>query len=215
MPFPAFSAGHFQEINTKENAIISCLIYIPGVKLSAGKVLTGKKDETVRPPWRLHAKGEMSTLQTGKDTNIINKFINYPDLMIKTFSENKNICFPDFTCTHGRMCAYGRYAPEFVDLILSLNCRFPTSRNPHFGNEGECKNFLMKKKTKHFPINGLVLSLALKQRLWVSRKGLLEHVASKFQFLSRNQRIPLTGSILASINPNFNVLDHQNGDIDR
>ena len=27
MPFPAFSAGHFQEINTKENAVISCLIY--------------------------------------------------------------------------------------------------------------------------------------------------------------------------------------------
>ena len=108
-------------------------------------MLTGKKDETVRPPWRLHAKGEMSTLQTGKDTNIINRFINYPDLMIETFSGNKNICFPDFTCTHGLMCSYGRYAPEFVDLILSLNCQFPTSRNPHFGNEGKCKNFLMKK----------------------------------------------------------------------
>ena len=45
MSFPAFSAGHSQEINTKENAIISCLIYISGVKLSAVKVqlLTGKK----------------------------------------------------------------------------------------------------------------------------------------------------------------------------
>ena len=38
MSFPAFSAGHFQKINTKENAIISCLIYISGVKLSAVKV---------------------------------------------------------------------------------------------------------------------------------------------------------------------------------
>ena len=56
---------------------------------------------------------------------------------------------------------------------------------------------------------------ALKQRLRVTRNGLMEHVANKFQFLSRNQRTPLTGIILASIYPNFNVLDHQNGEIDR
>ena len=83
------------------------------------------------------------------------------------------------------MRVYGRYAPEFViiiDLILSLNCPFPTSRNPHFGSEGKCKNFLVKMsficlkiKKNHFPINGLALNLALKQRLWVSRNGLLEH----------------------------------------
>ena len=120
------------------------------------------------------------------------------------------------------MLVYGRYAPEFViiiDLILSLNCPFPTSRNPQFGNEGKCKNFLVKMsficmKKKHFPINGLASSLALKEKLRVTWNGLLEHVASKFQFLSRNQRTPLTGSILASINPNVNVLDHQNGEID-
>ena len=86
--------------------------------------------------------------------------------------------FPDFTCTYGRMRVYGRYAPEFViiiELILSLNCPFPTSRNPHFGSEGKCKNFLvkmsficMKKKQKHFPINGLAPSVALKQKLRVT-----------------------------------------------
>ena len=132
--------------------------------------------------------------------------------------------FPDFTCTYGRMRLYGRYAPEFViiiELILSLNCPFPTSRNPHFGSEGKCKNFLVKmnficmKKKKNFPINGLAPNVALKQKHRVTWNGLLEHVASKFQFLSRNQRTPLTGSILASINPNVNVLDHQNGEIDR
>ena len=30
---PAFSAGHFQEIKTKENAVISCLFY-PSLVLS-------------------------------------------------------------------------------------------------------------------------------------------------------------------------------------
>ena len=147
----------------------------------------------------------------------------YQSSRSKTLSGIKNISFPDFTCTYGRMLVYGRYAPEFViiiDLILSLNCPFPTSRNPHFGNEGKCKNFLVKMsficmKKKHFPINGLASSLALKHKLRVTWNGLLEHIASKFQFLSRNQRTPLTGSILASINPNVNVLDHQNGEIDR
>lgn len=74
---------------------------------------------------------------------------------------------------------------------------------------------LHEKKKKHFPINGLAPSVALKQKLRVTWNGLLEHVATKFQFLSRYQRTPLTGSILASINPNVNVLDHQNGEIDR
>ena len=27
MPFPAFSAGHFRQINTQENAEVSCLFY--------------------------------------------------------------------------------------------------------------------------------------------------------------------------------------------
>ena len=146
---------------------------------------------------------------------------------MKTLSGNKNISFPDFTCTYERMRVYGRYAPEFVIffyLILFLNCPFLTSRNPHFGNEGKCKNFLVKMSFICMKIKKSILLLmashlancfALKQRLRVTRNGLMEHVANKFQFLSRNQRTPLTGIILASIYPNFNVLDHQNGEIDR
>ena len=34
MPFPAFSAGHFLQINTYENAVVSCLFY-PSLVLSA------------------------------------------------------------------------------------------------------------------------------------------------------------------------------------
>ena len=44
MPSPAFSAGHFQQIKTKENAVISCLFY-PSISSVIGKVQTvyGKK----------------------------------------------------------------------------------------------------------------------------------------------------------------------------
>ena len=31
MPFPTYSARHFQEINTEENEMFSCLIYISSV----------------------------------------------------------------------------------------------------------------------------------------------------------------------------------------
>ena len=44
MPSPAFSAGHFQKIKTKENAVISCLFY-PSISSVISKVQTvyGKK----------------------------------------------------------------------------------------------------------------------------------------------------------------------------
>ena len=29
----------------------------------------------------------------------------------------KNIYFADFSCTHGRMCVYGRYAPDYLFII--------------------------------------------------------------------------------------------------
>ena len=29
----------------------------------------------------------------------------------------KTFFFPDFGCTHGRMCAYGRYAPAMLVII--------------------------------------------------------------------------------------------------
>ena len=34
----------------------------------------------------------------------------------------KNIYFADFSCTHGRMCVYGRYAPEFI-ILLTISYR--------------------------------------------------------------------------------------------
>ena len=29
----------------------------------------------------------------------------------------QKVFFPDFSCTHGRMCAYGRYAPAMLVII--------------------------------------------------------------------------------------------------
>ena len=44
MPSPAFPTGHFQQIKTKKNAVISCLFY-PSISSVIGKVQTvyGKK----------------------------------------------------------------------------------------------------------------------------------------------------------------------------
>ena len=54
MPSPAFSAGHSQEIKTKENAVISCLFY-PSISCVISKVqcLRQKKGKTVTP-WRVY-----------------------------------------------------------------------------------------------------------------------------------------------------------------
>ena len=46
MAFPAFSARHFQQINVKENAIVSCLVYpflVLSVKYSANEKIRGKR----------------------------------------------------------------------------------------------------------------------------------------------------------------------------
>ena len=39
--------------------------------------------------------------------------------MIKRLSGNlkKSLFFSDFSCTHGRMCVYGRYAPAMLVII--------------------------------------------------------------------------------------------------
>ena len=48
---------------------------------------------------------------------------------------------------------------------------FPSSKNPHFQNEAKCKflpvimSFIYMAIKNHFQLNGLVLSLVLKQRL--------------------------------------------------
>ena len=46
MAFPAFSARHFQQINAKENAIVSCLVYpflVLSVKYSVNEKIRGKR----------------------------------------------------------------------------------------------------------------------------------------------------------------------------
>ena len=40
--------------------------------------------------------------------------------MIKMLSGNfKKVFFSDFSCTHGRMCVYGHYAPAVLVIIKS------------------------------------------------------------------------------------------------
>lgn len=49
MPFPSFFAVHFECINTKENAIVSCLVYPPlelSVKYSAYEKVRINNDVT-------------------------------------------------------------------------------------------------------------------------------------------------------------------------
>ena len=46
MAFPAFSARHFQQINAKEKAIVSCLVYpflVLSVKYSAKEKIRVKR----------------------------------------------------------------------------------------------------------------------------------------------------------------------------
>ena len=40
--------------------------------------------------------------------------MSHPYLMIKILSEKKKI---PVSCTHGRMCAFGRYAPEIKKTV--------------------------------------------------------------------------------------------------
>ena len=45
MSFPELSAGHFHLISTKENAIVSCLFYVPSV---FGQVQLADSDDEKR-----------------------------------------------------------------------------------------------------------------------------------------------------------------------
>ena len=45
-----------------------------------------EKGKTLKPSRRLQVKGEVSTLQTGKDTNISERFIDGLNLIIKKLS---------------------------------------------------------------------------------------------------------------------------------
>ena len=47
MPLPAFSAGHFQSINTQENAVVICLLLF--ISSIVGKVSVYGKKRPVTP----------------------------------------------------------------------------------------------------------------------------------------------------------------------
>ena len=61
------------------------------------------------------------------------------------------------------------------DPIKQTISEWPSSKNPHFQNEGKCKTFHVKisficmRINNHFHINGFALCLALKQRLYFYR----------------------------------------------
>ena len=57
MPFPAFSTGHFQQIKTQENAVVSCLFY-SSLVLSVRYSFTGlKRPVTKSEMWNIVLKG--------------------------------------------------------------------------------------------------------------------------------------------------------------
>ena len=47
--------------------------------------------------------------------------------MIKILSGNKKVFFPDFSCTHGRMCVYGRQYAPVSNLWLIATYHLTTS----------------------------------------------------------------------------------------
>jgi len=66
-----------------------------------------KKGKTVMPSRRLQSKGKMSTLQTGKDNNIMQNICQSFQFGVKTcFRGIKNVYFPDFSCAQRCMCMY-------------------------------------------------------------------------------------------------------------
>ena len=73
----------------------------------------------------------------------------------------------------------GRVTPLNVGCTLtclSKNTPFPSSKKSHFQNEAKCETFVVKMRficiiiKHHFRINGFALSLALKVRVFGTRK---------------------------------------------
>ena len=117
MPFPAFSAGPFQQINTEKKTMFSCLFYISSVYRYARYSIYRKKGKTVTPSRRLQAtaEGETSTLQTGKYTKIMRKIYHSFRLNDKNAFrklEIYNYIFDISNCVDRRICVYGRYSPD-------------------------------------------------------------------------------------------------------
>ena len=69
--------------------------------------------------------------------------------------------------------------PVVEGLLIWVSRPFQSSKNSHFQNEAKSKTYLVQmsfvcmKIYNHFHINGLALSLALKQRLETTRKWFL------------------------------------------
>ena len=69
--------------------------------------------------------------------------------------------------------------PVVEGLLIWVSRPFQSYKNSHFQNEAKCKTYLVQmsfvcmKIYNPFLINGLALSLALKQRLGTTRKWLL------------------------------------------
>ena len=142
MQFPALSTGHFNKYERKSK----WLEYILPISDVVLKVQC-KKGKTVTPSRKLQAKGEIAcmydsrlsssllrnipsdsltkgeafTLQTGKRHQYKARFYQSPLFNDKNaFRKSVYIYkyyFPDFSCTHRRMCVYGRYAPGFFNLV--------------------------------------------------------------------------------------------------
>ena len=82
MPSPAFSAGYFQLIKTKENAVISCLFY-PSLVLSVRyRLFTAKKGKRVTPTRTLQEKRKM---YTGK---LCYNVINIDYILVLVYMQN-------------------------------------------------------------------------------------------------------------------------------
>ena len=115
-------------MNTKENALISSLIYISAV-IGKAKCLR-KKCKTVTPSRRLQAEDEMSTLQRGKNTNMMRKiYQSSRSLKIKIISGNKIYFFLDFSSK--------KQLPDIFDQHFRYACDVH-SYNTKYASKANC-----------------------------------------------------------------------------
>ena len=124
----------------KENAIISCLIYISSV---IGKVqCLRKKVKQWRHQGDYKRRAGCVPFRRVKIQIYHERFINYPDLMIKMLSGNKNIYFPDFSCTHGRTYVRTwtlRPRPE-VPRVTNRACKGDAMLEQCCNHSKQCRN---------------------------------------------------------------------------
>ena len=117
MPFPALSTGHFNKYEIKYKWLEHILpISSVVVKVQCSR----KKGKTVTPSCLRLSSSLVTRLlrarrllfRRAKDTNTMRKIYQLPlfndkNAFRKSVYMYKNY-FPDFSCTHGRMCVCGR-----------------------------------------------------------------------------------------------------------